>query len=79
MMQPQGYSKRLRALDTDPALADATTIPEFCALVRIGRASFYKLPPEKRPEVITIGESKRITRAARKRWLDSLEARGDVA
>lgn len=50
----------------------AINVREFCELVGISSATFYRLPPEKRPPVITLGDRRLITVDAAKAWLAGL-------
>lgn len=68
------HSRRLKALDSDATDVAADPIPEFCRQHRIGVATYYKLPKNKRPQEIQIGRKKLITREAAAEWRRRMEA-----
>lgn len=47
---------------------EAYSVTEWCALVGISRAFFYKLPEARRPSVVRLGRRTLITRAAADAW-----------
>ena len=67
------HSRRLKALDSDSTDVAADPIPEFCRQHRIGVATYYKLPKDKRPKEIRIGRKKLITREAAAEWRRRME------
>ena len=53
------------------------SIPEWCRLIGISRAFFYKLSPDQRPTVIKLGRRSLITRRASTEWQDRMTQRAE--
>lgn len=68
------YSRKLKALGDQSADVAADPIPEFCRQHRMGVATYYKLPPQLRPQEIRIGKKVLISREAAAAWRRSMEA-----
>ena len=57
---------------------EANSVAEWCALIGISRAFFYKLSPDQRPTVIKLGRRSLITRRASVEWQDRMTQRAEV-
>jgi predicted DNA-binding transcriptional regulator AlpA len=54
---------------------ESFTINEFCAAEKISRSFFYKLESQgKAPRTYSLGNARRISRAARDAWRAALQA-----
>jgi len=68
------HSRKLKALNDVSGDVAADPIPEFCRQHRIGVATYYKLPPERRPQEIRIGKKVLISREAAAAWRRRMES-----